>query len=278
MTTSGPSGRLCFSRSASHSPCPSLLLEAASQHSLLGGLDAHPAAKSPRRGAGAVGGGETFGSRGPFVPPGPQVEGTEQDSQSGVPTPAPGEARELGCARLREPHPEPRAPGRRAWGGRGPHAGPGFTLGGTPRPCPSVHPERGDPLPNGLDSAARTCVPSRGRGSAALAKGTASVGGAQGPVAEGSGLPHTSPGSCTRVTRPVGQADSAPGRQLCTRLSCPPAASPALPSPRTLRVTQLPGSSRAGETCPGAEAGGAGVPLAEPTGGPGKAAGCSGEG
>lgn len=85
MTTSGPSGRLSFSRSASHSPTPSLLLEAASQHSLLGGLDAHLAAKSPRWGVGAVGGGETFGSRGPFVPPGPQVEGTEQESRSGAP-------------------------------------------------------------------------------------------------------------------------------------------------------------------------------------------------
>ena len=223
---------------------------------------------------------------GHLCPQGSRWRAPSRRAGQAPPTPAPGEARELGCARLREPHPEPRAPGRRARGGRGPHAGPGFTLGGTPRPCPkgkglpcpSVHPERGDSLPNGLDSAARTCVPSRGRGSAALAKGTASVAGAQGPVAEGSGLPHTSPGSCTGVTRPVGQADSAPGRQLRTRLSCPPAAPPALPSPRTLRVTQLPGSSRAGETCPGAEAGGAGVPLAEPAGGPGKAEGCSGEG
>lgn len=73
------------------------------------------------------------------------------------------------------------------------------------------------------------------------------------------------------MTRPAGQPDCAPGRQLPTHLSCPAAALPPQPPCLLLGhcVTQPPGSSRADETRPGAEAGGAGVPLAEPgVGGP----------
>ncbi|XP_040122762.1 translation initiation factor IF-2-like [Oryx dammah] len=79
----------------------------------------------------------------------------------------------------------------------------------------------GDPLPNGLDSAARTCVPSRGCGSAALAEGMASVGGSTGPRGCPALLRAPALGRGGAETRPAGQPDCAPGRQLRTRLSCP---------------------------------------------------------
>ena len=148
MTTSGPSGRLCFSRSASHSPSPSLLLEAASQHSLLGGLDAHPAAKSPRRGAGVVWGGETFGSWGPVVPPGPQEGGRRAGEPVRRPPHQHQERRGSWGVRVCESltlSPGPQGGGRLA--GEGPTLGPAVLRGHTPA------------RPQGKGAALPLCVP-----------------------------------------------------------------------------------------------------------------------
>ena len=171
MATSGPSGRLLFSRSASHSPSPSLLLEAASRHSLLGG--SMPTLRpKPRQAVGVVAGG---GSRGRLCASvqephslSPRVEGTGRESW-----PAP---------RHQPLSPKQRTPppAQALLRGHAPDSPKGEGL-----PCPSAHAGRRDPLPDGLTSAARTCVPSRSHGSEALAQGTARVGGAQGPVAEG---------------------------------------------------------------------------------------------
>lgn len=234
MTTSGPSGCLRFSGSASHLPSPSLPLETASQHSLLGGLNAHPVAKSPRPGGGGCWG------RGDL-----QLQGA-----SCAPTPAPGDGTGAGVRASASLTLSPGPQGGTA--GRAPQQGAPcwaqLCSGGMPWPgpkgegllCPSVHSGCRDPLPDGLDSAARTCVPSRGCGSAALAEGTACVGRVQRPVVEGSGLPRASLGPCT------GGGGGGRGDQtrLCPRppaahsplLPCSCPAPPAtLPSPGTLR-------------------------------------------
>lgn len=232
MTTSGPPGCLRFSGSASHLPSPSLPRETASQHSLLGGLNAHPVAKSPRRGAGR-----------PSAPGGQLCPDASTRRRRGS-----WGARVCKSLTL-SPGPQGgtagRAPQQRApcWAqlcsGGTPWLGPK----GEGLLCPSVHSGCRDPLPDGLDSAARTCVPSRGCGSAALAEGTACVSRVQRPVAQGSGLPRASLGPCTGRGGGHGDQTRRPAR-LCPRppaahsplLPCSCPAPPAtLPSPGTLR-------------------------------------------